>query len=387
MNEEMGYYICNGIKFNSKIKACVYGSQNKKLVDWVFNDHIFNTYPWEIEPESTLDQLYDRRARQIREKYDYVLLAFSGGSDSNNILESFIRQGLHIDEVVHNVMGDHNNFIRLDKSLQSSWNEASEYHFQTLPRLDYIKKVSPNTRISVIDLSGFVFQFLNDAGDESWLDHTRERLNVTGVLRHNFLHFKEIRKRFDKDKKIALILGVEKPRTYIKDGIFNLLFTDKALNIATVEEFIQDYSNSTVEYFYSHPDCAELICKQAHVIKKWLELNPQWIPQWTPNSLDDLFKKHRLIHERLYRTMIYTTWDNNWWQADKSTLDWYSEIDDWFTKGHQNSKEFAIWKAGIEYIKKNASDYIIQKNGQDYGLKGYLKNYRIGEINPIYVKR
>lgn len=383
MNEEMGYYLCDGIKFNSKIKACVYATQHKKSLEWIFNDHIFFSYPWHIEPEKTLDQLYDQRARELREKYDYILLAFSGGSDSNNILESFLRQGLHIDEIVHNVMKDHNNFIRLDKSLQSSWNETSEYYFQTLPRLEHVKKVSPNTKITIIDLSSFVFQFLNDAGDESWLEHTRERLNVTGILRHNFLHFKEIRKRFDKDKKIALILGVEKPRTYIKDGKFNLLFTDKALNIATVEEFIQDYSNSTVEYFYSNPECADMICKQAHVIKKWLEMNPSWIPQWTPSSLEDLFKKHRLVHERLYRTMIYSTWNNNWWQADKSTLDWYSEIDDWFTKGHRDSKAFAIWKAGIDYIKENAKDYVIKRNNEDYGLRGYLKNYPIGKMNPI----
>lgn len=380
MNEEMGYYICDGIKFSSKIKACIYATQNKKSIEWVFNDLLLNSYPWSIEPEASLDQLYDRRAKQLREKYDYILLAFSGGSDSNNILESFIRQGLHIDEVVHNVMGDYNGIIKLDQNLQQSWNETAEYNFQTIPRLEYVKKMCPKTKISVIDLSGFVFQFLNDAGDESWLDYTRERLNVTGVLRHNFLHFKEIRKKFDKDKKIALILGVEKPRTYIKDGVFNLLFTDKALNIATVEEFIQEYSNSTVEYFYSHPDCADMICKQAHTVKKWLECNPQWISAWSPTSLEDLFRKHRLMHERLYRTIIYSTWNDDWWQADKSTLDWYSEIDDWFTKGHQNSKEFMIWQAGIDYIKKNAADYVIQRNGKDYGLKGFLKNYKIGEI-------
>ena len=73
-------------------------------MDWIFHDDAFSKYPWHIEPEASLDQLYDARARQLREKYDYVVLSYSGGSDTHNILESFIRQGLHIDEIVTNHM-------------------------------------------------------------------------------------------------------------------------------------------------------------------------------------------------------------------------------------------------------------------------------------------
>jgi hypothetical protein len=203
-------------------------------------------------------------------------------------------------------------------------------------------------------------------------------------MRHNFLHFKEIRKRFDKSKNIAMILGIEKPRTYIKGNMFKMMFSDKAVNIATVEEFIDEYANTEIEYFYWHPDCAPLIAKQAHVIKRWLETFPENIPNWTPTSLEDLFKKHRSIHERVLRPLLYSTWDNNWWQSDKSTLDWFSEIDDWFTKGHRHSKEYAIWEAGLKYVQKNASDYMIPGNN-NLGLKGFMYAYEIGEMKPNLV--
>jgi hypothetical protein len=381
MDKLMGYYLCDGKEFSSKIHACIHGTQNKKPVYWHFNNEIFDQYPWHTEPEESLDQLYDLRARQLREKYDYLVLAFSGGADSNNILESFLRQNLFIDEIVTNVMEEKNSFIDLQTKNMSSWNESAEFRLQTLPRLEHVRKVSPNTKISILDLSNYVFDFLNGYGDAGWLEVTRERLNVSGLMRHNFLHFMDIRKRFDKDKKIAMILGVEKPRTYIKDGIFKLMFFDKAINIATVQEFIEDYTNTRVEYFYSHPDAAKMICKQAHVIKKWLELFPGHIVDWTPDSLRDLLKKHRLIHERELRSIIYTTWDTRWWQSDKSTKDWFSQIDDWFTKGHQNSRAYHVWEEGLNYVKANASDYLMPEDV--IGLKPFMHTYNIGPMKKF----
>jgi hypothetical protein len=379
INKILGYYKCDNKEFSSKIEACIYGTKNKKEISWHFNDEIFDKFDWSIEPNETLDQLYDKRARELREKYDYLVLAFSGGADSNNILECFIRQNLHIDEIVVNVMDNRNIFTKNNKNIISSWNEGAEYYLQTIPRLEYIKKVSPKTKISVIDLSDQIFNFFKKIGDESWITHTRERLNVSGFMRHNFIHFSEIRKNFDKNYKIAMILGLDKPRTYIKNNIFKILFSDKAINIATVQEFMTDYTNTAIEYFYWHPDSVKIICKQAHVIKKFIEFSPQYLEAWTPKNLADMFIKHRSIHERVLRSVIYSTWDQSYWQADKSTLDWYSQIDDWFIKGYKDTKEFRIWKAGLDYIEANASDYVYNVNG-DIGLNSFMKAYEIGTM-------
>jgi len=380
---ELGYYICDNLTFSSKIKACIYSTQHKKKLEWKFNNEVFDSYPWHIEPEETLDQLYDKRARELREKYDYIVLAFSGGGDSNNVLESFLRQNLFIDEIVVNVMEDRNKVTILDQSVMNNWNEAAEFKLQTIPRLKEVEKISPKTKISIIDLSNHVFNFLSDFGDAGWLDFTRERLNVSGLMRHNFLHFKEIRKRFDRDKKIAMILGIEKPRTYIRKNRFGLLFSDKAVNIATVEEFIDDYENTSIEYFYWHPSCAKMIAKQAHVIKRFLETFPKYKIDWTPTDLKDLFKKHRTVHERVLRPLLYSSWKETYWQSDKSTLDWYSEIDNWFLRDYKDTKEFAIWKAGLEHVKKYASDWMIPDEEKNPGLKGFIQYYDIGPMNNI----
>jgi hypothetical protein len=388
-NSELGYYSCNNLYFNSKIQACIYGTTNKMPVNWHFNDDVFDNYPWHIEPTESIDELYNRRAREIREKYDYVVLAFSGGGDSNNVLESFLRQGLLIDEIVTNVMGDYNSVTVFDPKVIENWNEAAEFKFQTLPRLEHVKNVSPRTKITILDLSKYALQFFGEQKDESWLDYTRERLNVSGLMRHNFIHFNEVRKQFDKGKKIAMVLGIEKPRTRInRDGVLTMFFGDQAVNIATTQEFMFDYSNAYVENFYWHPSCTTMIAKQVHIIKRFLESTPEMIPVWTPSISGDFQRMFRSVHERVLRPILYSsTWNNSYWQANKSTLDWYSEIDNWFLKGFGETKEFGVWKAGLQYVQNNATDYLKKPTGnarydeRNSGLRPFIKEYVVGKMN------
>ena len=319
------------------------------------------------------------------------MLAFSGGGDSNNVLESFLRQGLLIDEIVTNVMGDQNSVTVLDPKVIENWNEAAEFKFQTLPRLEHVKKVSPRTKITILDLSSYVLKFFSEQQDESWLNFTKERLNVSGLMRHNFIHFNEVRKQFDKGKKIVMVLGIEKPRTRInRNSELTMFFGDQAVNIATTQEFMLDYSNAYIENFYWNPSCASMIAKQIHVIKKFLENTPAMIPCWTPSISGDFQKMFRSVHERVLRPILYSsTWHSSYWQANKSTLDWYSEIDNWFLKGFKDTKEFGIWQAGLRYVQNNATDYLKSSTGNETydvknkGLRPFIKEYQIGKITPV----
>jgi len=67
---------------------------------WNANDAIFDQYKWDQEPAWSLDELYAKRAQEIRERYVYLVLHFNGSSDSGNILETFIRNRIHLDEIV-----------------------------------------------------------------------------------------------------------------------------------------------------------------------------------------------------------------------------------------------------------------------------------------------
>jgi hypothetical protein len=382
INKKLGYYTVGDLEFDSKIQACIYAEKNNQTVEWHFNNDVFEKYPWHIEPELSLDSLYDIRTKKLREEYDYIIISYSGGADSHNIVESFLRQGLHIDELIINTMEKGSNkFTVVDSAIKNPENAASEHHLQTLPRLQEIKNKSPKTKITILDLTDYLLESWLSVGDASWILDKREGLNPLNVTRFNYIHFNDIRKQFDKDKKIALILGVEKPRTFIHtNNKFYIRFTDRATNIITIAEHIKEYPNAVVEYFYWSPDSCDILCKQSHVIKKWLEVNPQYQSLWFHKNMTA--ESYRLIHERMLRSLMYTTWDNSWFQSDKATKDWYSEFDSWFIEGFKGTTQHNIWLEGINYVRKNASGYVNKDKGYDDGLKVFAYNLPVAEMNP-----
>ena len=380
INQKLGYYSVGKEVFDSKIKACIYANNSDQEVTWHFNDLDFSKHNWQEEPTESLDALYDRRSRQLREKYDYIIMSYSAGADSHNIVESFLRQGLHIDEIVVNTMEKlSESSVSLDVANKDPKNAAAEHYLQTIPRLKEISAKSPNTKITVLDLSDYLLNSWLATGDASWILDKREGLNPLNVTRFNYLHFSDVRKNFDKGKKIALILGIEKPRTLIySNNKFYIRFIDRPSNIITIENHIREYENATVEYFYWSPESLNILSKQAHVIKRWLEMNTQYQNLWYyENFTAETF---RLVHERLLRNIIYTTWDHNWYQADKATKDWYSEFDHWFIDGFKGSRQHNIWKEGLDYVAKNAEKYVNNVNGLPDGLKSFGFHFLVGEM-------
>jgi hypothetical protein len=386
INKVLGYYTCDGLEFESKIQACFHSLKVNKPVDWVFNDLEFKLYDWTQEPEDSLDQLYDKRVKDLREKYDYLILSYSGGSDSHQILMSFIRQGIHLDELLINTMEKGwAPCTIIDPTNTSSLNSGAEHYLQTIPRLKEVEKFIPRTKITICDLTDHVTDSLLLAGDASWVLQKREALNPIGITRFNYVYFNEVRKRFDKEKKIGIILGVEKPKSLIEDGKFWIRFNDRAANMVTVIDHIKDYDNSVIEYFYWSPDCVPLLIKQGHIIRRWLQTNPNYQQYW--DSRVATYKTVRFWHERLLRKVIYpSTWNDSWFQVHKATKDWYSEFDNWFIDGAAGTKANAIWHEGVDYIKHSLAPFVridLDTNQPD-GLQSYTKKYLIGNIKQAY---
>jgi hypothetical protein len=386
INHKLGYYVVGNLQFDSKIRACLHAVETKQPVTWVFNNAEFKSYDWSVEPEESLDQLYDLRARQLRETYDYLILSYSGGSDSHNVFEAFHRQGLLIDEIITNTVEKGSKGIINVNSVEAFSAPQAEHEKQTVPRLKEIAQKMPGAKITVTDQTDFLFDHLTTAGDASWVLDKRESLNPAGVTRFNYLHFTEVRKRFDKNYKIGLIVGVEKPRTFISRGEFFVRFADRATNMITIHEHLKEYPNSTVEFFYWSPDCVPMIIKQCHVIKKYLELNPALQAKWTDK--DSSGETYRLMHEPVLRNLLYSTWDGGWYQSKKAILDWYSEFDQWFQVGYKDTNAFHVWQEGLNFVAdklhmftKNASEH----GGGDFtdGLKTVVHTWKIGKMNVL----
>lgn len=379
-----GYYTCGNKIFTSKVDACIFATVAKTPLEWHFLDSAYDKFNWQQEPEESLDALYTRRARELREQYDYVILSYSGGSDSNNILESFIRNGIHLDEIVVNHLSKATDSTTLlDKSATSGWNIHAEFKLQILPRLQYIHDNAPTTRVTVMDMSDYVvksFDTLFD--DERWMLHRSEDISMAHPLRFNYLESGHIKKLFDEGKRVCVISGVDKPRSHIADNKFYVGLSDRPTNIATMREFNDIYTNVEVEFFYWAESTAPLICKQGHIMKRILENSSVELQNvWKRNDFASW-----LIKEPIIRDMIYSsTWDPSWFQAAKPNSWWTPDFEKWIHVDPTYSIAYEKWKKGRDFLTRAAGDYVRTINGAIDGLHTFEKNFSIGTFNPTKI--
>jgi hypothetical protein len=81
-----GYWKVKNKKFISKHEALKYASVSNEAVHYVFFDHVWQNFDRSLLGTISLKELYKQRAQQLRDKYDYLILYFSGGADSYNVL-------------------------------------------------------------------------------------------------------------------------------------------------------------------------------------------------------------------------------------------------------------------------------------------------------------
>ena len=375
---KLGYYKCDGKIFRSKMEALIYANPENKNVEWIFNNHIFERYDWTVEPQESLRELYFRRARELREKYDYIIVSFSGGSDSHNVVESFLQQGLHIDEIVSNwSFNISEKFLDLSGNNKHASNNNAEYKLNAVHRLESIRNRSPLTKITIHDTSEYLLNSLMLKDDPTWIEQRNDVVNVTGVINYNMLYHSELRKTLDKNKKICFVVGIDKPRLKIVGNKMFLFFQDKAVNMVTINESLIDYTNTSVELFYWDPSCLDMLCKQAHTIRKLVAIRPEMKKIWHPQN----FILQRTIGEEIMKNNLYDTWNKSWFQVSKTTGDWFGEIDYWFTVGMKDSVEYEKWKNGLRYIVPKITNFLMYDHGKIRGTKFFFsKDHYVGEV-------
>jgi hypothetical protein len=148
-----GFYKVGRLKFYSQIEALEVSRKFNLPITWNFNDEFFSSYDWETEPEETISELYVKRCEQLREKYDYLVLFYSGGADSDNILKHFINNNIRLDEIVSvtNYEGTQNRL--------SHWN--AEIFEVAIPNVEKIKEKQPNLKHTIIDMTKIVVKNYN----------------------------------------------------------------------------------------------------------------------------------------------------------------------------------------------------------------------------------
>ena len=71
---KLGHYIVNNKIYLNKLQAILAANESLSEIQWYYNDKLLDSVNWQSEPDISLLKLYELRAKQIREKHDYVVL-------------------------------------------------------------------------------------------------------------------------------------------------------------------------------------------------------------------------------------------------------------------------------------------------------------------------
>lgn len=337
-HDNYGWYEVGNTRYKNKIEALFAHTHNKLPIRWNYNDQIYDQFNWAQEPEQSLPELYAARAWNIRNKYDYLVLHFSGGSDSANILETFIDNNIHLDEVLIRGSFSQTNTQLTGQTLASE--QYAECIAQALPLAKWAKDTHyPNLHINLVETTNSVVDYFKK--NENWFENDFASLTPTQAIKTNFNklcpHYDVM---IEKGKTVCHIYGADKPRIYKEKNIFYTRWLDD--NARQHSMLTDDSVPYYVEMFYWSPDSALLQIKQLHAVKNYIKKNniPESVYDTTAGRAYENF-----IASIIYNRTIPLITEH---LKDRSTSI-LRDSDFWFGK-HTNNDAYTSWKKGVDYL-------------------------------------
>jgi hypothetical protein len=373
-----GFYIVDGINYTSKTVAALEASRKTCPMTWYFYNNIWEQFSKEKScflGKVDLDLLYKQRAQQLRDKYDYLILNYSGGSDSHNILMTFLNNNIALDEIyvtwspdVDKKVYAPNNVVRGAENLLSEWDYVLK------PSLEWLTKNYPNIKITVKDPFN---ANLNTLYSDNTFEGTGHYFGVFEMMRQNTLP-DSIAEQSDKGKSVADIWGIDKPHVLFDQGKAFLYFLDVTTygvprNVNLV--------GGTSELFYYSIDMPELVFEQGYKVLQYFAEHRIEAEQL------DLIKLKRYDYNRyqwynnLVKSIVYTTWDPNKFQADKAIPYSYSSRsrDLYYEQSSLFFDTKDRWQHHFKSFFKNLKPHVLTPDGQALAVLTSQKYY-IGKL-------
>jgi len=374
IRDRLGFYLVGWKKFFNKTLALIESKKTGYDLKWVFNDTVYSNMDWSKEIETSLFDLYKKRALQLREKYDYLILHFSGGADSANILYTFITNNIFLDEIVMEFPEPAKQ--RFNSSDLTMANHYSEIEYAAIPFLDKFKnKIHRNTKIRYQDFAKPTIEFLTK---DNWFEDLPLGTNITlsGVGRQiAHLNNNHVRDICYKGKFVAQILGIDKPNVHYDGKDFYAYFIDlSAMHSppASLDHSDLFDNNFITEFFYWTPDMPEILVKQAQDLKKFYLINEH--ARWMSSQS---LKKHIKEFRPILHPIIYPTEVEPSYQTETPNGKIIRTTDNWFWATADNKAQQNYLET-INYLGKNAnSKYMVNNDVRNGFSASYSKFYKI----------
>jgi hypothetical protein len=275
--DRYGYYQIGDYKTYSLHEMMDRYKEDPQSYSWHYNDDFFSQYDWKQEPTESIDDLYKQRAIELREQYDYLVLGYSGGIDSANMLYAFLDNGIYPDEI-----------CRIDSKYDTVSHRYLEGKWKTWKQLDDLEKRYPQIKIRRFDNSDLVLNWpkiIEDANkqlDLNWdpIYYWGPRTSIHRLT--NDVMYKHISdwQQLLKDKKtIGYVEGVDHVtlrcnfNTYPNSLIHNFTDIDVLGRMTPMRQMLNEKERDVLEFFYMGPTetCAKILIKQCHITKNFFK--------------------------------------------------------------------------------------------------------------------
>ena len=351
----MIYYSVGGQKYLTNVDALgAFTLDPNKTLEMKF-DCEFTNQPdiWQVEPPHSVDYYMDKHARILSEKYSKVHLRYSGGTDSNTVLQSFVRTGGVVD-IEHITTEEMSDFSR-------DLYTHCKKDFADVAKLD-----------AVNSFSVFSHRGLSQKEFERALCNYKG--NLSSVMLNNSLYW-------DSNSATSTLLGVmendvvvsgkEKPKLSVENGWWCWTAIDASFGDS---QFTFDRGEHC--WFYLSDNVPELQIKITWNKIKCLEkLARQQKVHVTPNWANDIQKTTSSYYQTINHAMGY--------RALNSVLD--TVVAKMTEPTLTRAKEYRRWndKNNITNLFMDYSEDVIKNLRSDlYTLVGQKQDHEPNNIMP-----
>lgn len=382
-----GYYQVGDKRFTDKQLAYEYSTKIKKQPQFHWHHQVWKSFDKRWLGRYSLDDLYRRRAKQLRESYDVLYLSYSGGADSWNILNTFIKHKIKLDCVyVKWPKKIDKTFYTPNKTDVSAYNYLSEWDFTIKKDLEWLVTHHPQIKVEVVD----VFE-RKELENTNSLEYKIESMDVfifPATTLQGYAYPLQLQKDIESGKKVCEIKGIDKPIIFSLGNQVVMTFRDHALAPLRLNRNIRKLfgdKNKVTDItsgFYWAPEFPLLAYEQAYQCFLFFNKNKnlRWMidrkmhetkAKVHPNPTDfvqDIYEQVFVIQKRI----LYPDYDHTRFQVQKPRARYNSDKFSW-----THHKEFNVlnetWK----------SIYSERLNKIDPGL---LKNYFYkAQDTPFYL--
>lgn len=352
--DPLGVYRVGDLKFYSKLQAIEMHSKTGIHPHWDFNEAVFSSYNWTQEPTENLLELYRRRAQQLRDNYDYVILIYSGGADSETILQSFVDNDIKLDAVA--------SYVNYEATGSKTSYLNREIFENAIPRIEKIKEKQPWIDYTLIDLTNLQLEYFSSPDAKfNWIYNINSLFNSNCVSREGLaLKIHKWADLIHQGKKVCLVWGYDKPRVYCDNDRFYMRFIDIFDSGPTVKSFSGELPY-TDELFFWTPDMPQIMIKQGHLIKNYMR-NYLHISTEISDSKSDLAYitvngKKKWLSINGVHSIVYPNYKIGTISTPKPKSTIISPRDTWFYNLNQDNKQLHVWDMGVKKLWSMLPDY------------------------------